>query len=150
MERAKKPLPPTYFLIYLGAAIALHFLFPVARIVQAPYTFLGLLLIVSGVVLNVWADSLFKREKTTVKPFEKPSTLVTEGPFRFSRHPMYLGFVSILLGLAVFLGSLVPFLTPVAMILTLETMFIPYEESEMEATFGEAYRHYKKRVRRWL
>ena len=128
----------------------LHFLLPIAEIIQAPYTYLGIPLIVFGIVLNIWADSLFKTNKTTVKPFEGSCVLISEGPFRFSRHPMYLGFVSILLGLAILLGSLVAFLTPIAMFLTLETMFIPHEERNLGEVFGEKYEGYRKRVRRWL
>jgi protein-S-isoprenylcysteine O-methyltransferase Ste14 len=147
---AKKPLPPAYLFICLVATLTLHFLFPIVKIIRGPYVLLGIPLIIFGVVLNIWADGLFKRENTTVKPFETPSALITEGPFRLSRHPMYLGFVSILLGVAVMLGSLVAFLGPIALFITLEALFIPHEERSLEGTFRGEYVEYKRHVRQWL
>ncbi len=145
-----KILPPTYFLTYIIAAIVLDFLLPYFKIIPIPYNFLGLPLIFVGMALAIWADRLFKKRKTTVKPFEKPSLFITEGPFRFSRHPMYLGFVLTLFGLAFGLGNIVAFLAPVAMFITFELLFIPQEEKSMEKTFGQEYLEYKKRVRQWL
>ena len=98
----------------------------------------------------VWADGLFKKVSTEVKSFDKPTILVTEGPFRISRHPMYLGFVALLLGVAIMLGSLAAFIAPIAMFITLATIFIPFEESMCEETFGQEYLDYKTRVRCWL
>ena len=150
MKKTKKILPPTYFLIYLIAAFLLNFLFPGLKIIPRPYNFLGIPLVILGIILTVWADQLFKKRKTTVKPFEKPSLFITEGPFRFSRHPMYLGFVMTLFGLAFGLGNVIAFLAPVAMFITFELLFIPQEEKSMEETFGQEYLEYKKRVRQWL
>ena len=103
-----------------------------------------------GIWLNIWADGLFKRKNTTVKPYEKSSFLVLEGSFRFSRHPMYLGMVIGLLGVAVLLGSLIVFLALIAFLLTMHIIFIPFEEKALEETFGQEYLDYKKRVRCWL
>ena len=63
---------------------------------------------------------------------------------------MYLGFVSILLGAAIFLGSLTVFIMPVVIFFILEKKFIPNEEKILEENFGEEYHNYKKQVRRWL
>ena len=96
--------PPTYFAALLILSGASHFAYPVQQVVEPPYAYLGLLLIAFGAILNLWADSLFKNSKTTVKPQKMPSKLVVSGPFRIRRHPMYLGMAAILLGEAVFLG----------------------------------------------
>ena len=69
---------------------------------MAPFT--------AGIVLNIVADRAFKQRKTTVKPFQESASLVTSGVYRLSRHPMYLGFVLILLSMAIFAGSLTPML----------------------------------------
>ena len=143
-------LPPTYCLIYVTAAIVLHVLFPIKNIVPTPYNFVGLMPLLLGILINIWADSLFKKAGTEVKSFDKPSVLVMTGPFRISRHPMYLGFVLLLLGVALALGSLISFYAPLVMALTLETLFIPYEERMCEREFGQQYLDYKKRVRRWF
>ena len=142
--------PPTYFFIFLLLTIGLHFILPLMQLIYAPYRFIGILLLGIGIWLNLWADGLFKKKNTTVKPFEKSSALILEGPFRFSRHPMYLGMVIALLGVAIILGSLITFLAPIAFFLTMYMVFIRYEEKAMEQTFSQGYLDYKKRVRCWL
>ena len=103
-----------------------------------------------GVVLNIWTDAIFKKRDTTVKPHEIPTALEISGPFQMSRHPMYLGMVAILLGVAVLLGSLVTLFFPVIFIVLMEMFFIPLEEQNLEKTFGKKYLDYKKKVRRWI
>ncbi|MCK4673135.1 DUF1295 domain-containing protein, partial [candidate division WOR-3 bacterium] len=120
----RKLEPPTYFLIYLLLTIGLHFILSVMQLIYAPYRFIGILLLGIGIWLNMWADGLFKKKNTTVKPFEKSSALILEGPFRFSRHPMYLGMVIALLGVAIILGSLITFLVPIAFFITMQIVFI--------------------------
>ncbi|MCK4233582.1 isoprenylcysteine carboxylmethyltransferase family protein [candidate division WOR-3 bacterium] len=136
--------PPTYFLIFLLLAILLHFVLPIIRVINSPYKYIGIALLVFGIWLNLWADGLFKRKNTTVKPFEKSSALILEGPFRFSRHPMYLGMVVGLLGVAIILGSLIAFLVPIAFLITMHIVFIRHEEKALEQTFGQEYLDYKK------
>ena len=145
-----KILPPRYFMVFLFLSIALHFIFPVRRIIYSPYTYLGILPIIFGIFLNLWADQLFKRKGTTVKPFEEPVSLETSGPFRISRHPMYLGMALILLGTSVMSGALITFLFPVAFVIIMEIDFIPTEEKNLGKVFGKKYLVYRKKVRRWI
>ena len=147
MIRKNSLLPPSYLFIYIILAVILHLLFPIKNIVGT-YRVLGIIPITFGLAINIWADNLFKKKKTTVKPNKIPTYLITEGPFSFSRNPMYLGFVSLLLGVATVLGSLSSFIAPILMFLTLEKKFIPLEEKQMEKYFGKKYRQYKSRVRR--
>jgi protein-S-isoprenylcysteine O-methyltransferase Ste14 len=144
------PEPPTYFWAGLLPAIGLHFVAPVVQLIHTPYRYAAALLLGVGLWLNVWADGLFKREKTTVKPSEKSTHMIVGGPFRISRHPMYLGMVLALLGVAIMLGSLIAFLPALVFFLIMRIAFIPYEERDMEDTFGAQYREYKARVRRWV
>ena len=103
-----------------------------------------------GFILNIWADNLFKKWETTVKPFQKSSKLVTKGPFSISRHPMYLGMVLGLLGLNILLGSISPFIVVFLFAAALERQFIRFEEKSMMEAFGEEYSLYKSNVRRWI
>lgn len=83
----------------------------------------------------MWADSLFRKKKTTVKPHEKPSVLVTFGPLRVSRNPMYLGMVAILFGASACVGSLSAFVSSLLFFLVAQYRFIPLEEGVMESAF---------------
>jgi len=146
----KRTLPPTYFIILLILSILLHFIFPIKKIIFPPFIYFGWVFIIFGAILNLWTDSLFKKKKTTVKPFENPTELIITGPFKISRHPMYLGMVAVLLGVAILHGTLITLIFPVIFIVLLEKLFIPYEESNLKEAFGENYTKYKDRVKRWL
>jgi len=139
-----------YFLILLVLAVLLNFLFPVPVFLSPPSTYSGFLIIGAGLVLILWSRSLFLKNSTTLQPSEDPTSLVTSGPFRISRNPVYLGMAAILLGAAVFLGTLVTLAFPVIFIALIEFFIIPGEERNLEKIFGERYRAYKKSVRRWL
>ncbi len=140
-------LPPVFFEIALILLVAFHFAVPSARIVHFPYRWGGVVCIVLGITINLWADRLFKKEQTTVKPNERPAVLVTSGPFRFSRHPMYWGMTLILLGAAVLSGSLCSFLFPILFMIVMLKAFIPLEEKNLEDAFGQEYVNYRNRVR---
>ena len=145
-----KIMPPTYMLILLLLSVGFHFVFPIKKIFHAPFIYFGIVFIMSGSIINIWADDLFKKSKTTVRPFDLPLSLEVRGPFRISRHPMYLGMCAILLGEAIILGSIITFLFPIIFIILMEIVFVPFEEKNLEIVFGEKYFDYKKKVRRWI
>lgn len=150
-DKKRRPvLPPVYFLGAILLMILIHFLAPRLRVIAAPLNLIGLASIVCGLFLGVTGNSMFKRHGTTIKPFEESSTLVTTGVFRFSRNPMYLGIVLILIGLGVVLGTAAPFIVLPVFVWLIVTRFIIKEEAMLEAQFGDAYRDYKRHVRRWL
>jgi protein-S-isoprenylcysteine O-methyltransferase Ste14 len=130
--------------------LALHWLLPVAQVVAWPYRLAGAAPVALGLGLNLWADRLFKRAGTTVKPFETSRRLVTGGPYRFSRHPMYVGMTAVLAGVAVGLGSVSPAVVAVAFAVVVDRAFITAEERAMVEAFGNEYEAYRRRVRRWL
>ena len=139
-----------YFIILLVLSVLLNFIFPVPAFLSPPATYSGFLIIGFGFVLALWSRSLFLKNATTLQPSEEPTLLVTSGPFRLSRNPIYLGMASILLGVAVVLGTLVALAFPVIFVTLIEFFIIPGEERKLEKIFGEPYREYKKSVRRWI
>ena len=139
-----------YFIILLVLSVLLNFIFPVTAFLSPPATYSGFLIIGFGLVLAFWSRSLFLKNATTLQPSEEPTSLVTSGPFRISRNPIYLGMASILLGVAVLLGTLVTLAFPVIFVALIEFFIIPSEERKMEKIFGEPYREYRKSVRRWI
>jgi len=146
----KKIMPTSYLLAALLLIILLHCVVPIGTIVAAPWSLLGLLPLTLGVALNLIADRAFKQHDTTVKPFDESNLLITDGVFRISRHPMYLGFVLVLLGVALLLGSISPYVVMIAFALLMDLGFIRMEESMLEAQFPQAWREYKSQVRRWI
>ena len=146
----KRILPPTYLLIALVVMLALHFLLPLAQIIPAPWTLAGLAPLALGIVVNVIADGLFHKADTSVKPGDEPKVLVTQGPFRYSRNPMYLGFVLVLAGIGILLGSLTPLVVIPIFALLIDRQFIQLEEQMLRATFGRTWQDYACRTRRWL
>lgn len=146
----KRLMPDDYFIISLALEILSHFVFPVTKIIPVPYSLAGIVLIVSGILLTVWTNYSLLKRRTAVRPYEAPSFLVTSGPFRLSRNPLYLGMTVSLFGVAVFLGSLTPFFFPVIFTILVEKFFIRAEEENLVKKFGSKYIDYKKRVRRWI
>ena len=146
----KPVLPPTYLLLAIVMMLALHFLFPMAIAFKMPWNIVGIVPLAIGVSLNLVADKEFKKHQTTVKPFEESTALITTGVYRLSRNPMYLGFVLILSGVALFLGSLTPFAVVAFFPGLMEVIFIRPEEAMLEQQFGETWLAYKQQVRRWI
>lgn len=143
-------LPPVLFLICLLLALGLHLWWPVGRWLPAPYNLAGLLLVPVGLWLLISGSGRFGKARTNIHTFRDPDVLVTDGPFRISRNPMYLGFAAVLLGSALALGTVTPLIACALFLLAADRWYIPFEERACEARFGEAYRSYRARTRRWL
>jgi len=143
-------LPPFWLALHLLGMIAVHFVLPLERWIEAPWNLVGVPLLLAGIGLALWCDRLFRKHKTTIKPFQESSALLTQGPYRLSRNPIYLGMVLILIGTDTLLGTLGPaFLIPV-FALRIDRGFIRREEAMLEQRFGSAYLDYARRVRRWI
>ena len=146
----RRVLPPVFFLIAVVLMVGLNMLAPGAEWIPAPWNYLGALLIMTGGLLGGISANLFTKYGTTIKPFEESSYLMVEGPYRFTRNPIYVGGVVILLGIAVLLSSVTPFLVIPVFVWLIRTRFIAVEERMLEERFGEEYLKYKAWVRRWI
>lgn len=106
---------------------------------------IGMLLCVSGILA-------FIKQKTTTNPLkpETASSLVSQGVYRFSRNPMYLGLALLLIAFAVFLSSFTAFVGVAGFIVYMNEFQIKPEEKAIEGLFGEEYVQYKAKVRRWI
>jgi len=110
----------------------------------------GCLLIAAGFLLRTWATYYFYQRRMKVISLVPQGTLLTSGPYRYSRNPLYLGGnVSIFFGAGLVLGS------PMALVITalhlpLVDLFIRREEKQLERMFGAEWLHYRRSVRRWL
>jgi protein-S-isoprenylcysteine O-methyltransferase Ste14 len=142
--------PPAYFLMAVVVMILLNSFFPLAHWLEFPWKYFGIVLIILGFILTVRSFILFRRLGTQSHPGVKATVFVNKGPYRYTRNPMYLGLVIMLLALAILLGSISPLLVIPIMIWILHVKFILREEKWMESWFGESYLEYKKKTRRWL
>jgi protein-S-isoprenylcysteine O-methyltransferase Ste14 len=149
-EESRTVVPPLYFLVALLVMGFFHAVVPGAYIIQAPYRYGGVVLMVLSIGLILWAAALFRRAGTNIRPYLPSTALVVSGPYRYTRNPMYLGMAGTLLGVAVFLGSITPFVVIFAFMGLIKERFILPEEAKLEAAFGNDYLQYKERVRRWL
>jgi len=130
--------------------LAAHFLIPTADVISSPYTYLGIPVMLAGLLVSSSASRAFRAAGTSVQLRGETSRLVTDGVFRYSRNPMYLGMLIWLLGLAILLGTLTPFLFPLLVFLLLNTMVVPMEERSLRQRHPTEYAAYERRVRRWL
>jgi protein-S-isoprenylcysteine O-methyltransferase Ste14 len=143
--------PPLVFLGFLLAGVALQFALPVAahagRMMRAAA---GVVLVGSGLGLIVWANQGFRRIGRRPEPWIPSSSLILEGPYRFSRNPMYVGMTAAHLGIGAALdnGWVVFFAAPA--LLVVHFIAVRPEERYLAETFGDGFATLKKRVRRYL
>jgi protein-S-isoprenylcysteine O-methyltransferase Ste14 len=128
-----------------SAAPAFDFIVPANSVFSASLALMGALTCLAGVVS-------FRRAKTTVNPMkpDSTSTLVVSGTYRYTRNPMYAGFLLILLGWAAFLSNVLALIVLPAFVLYMNRFQILPEERALAALFGDDYTEYLARVRRWL
>lgn len=142
--------PPVWLLLGLVAIFALNEMYPVARFTGLAAQVAGGVVIVLGLLLLVTANGLFVRAGTDVIPFRKVSSLVTGGVYRYTRNPMYLGMVTVLLGCALTVGAASALAVPPLFAIIVEARFIRGEEQMLRDLFPQEYPAYCRRVRRWL
>ena len=139
------PLPEPY-LVALATGAVLHLAapwpLPLPSVVALPA---GLLLLVVGLAVIAWAVRAAREVDVA-----RPSTLITHGPYARSRNPMYLGWTALALGIALLVGSVWMVLAVAGAWIYLHAVTIPAEEASLRGAFGDAYRAYSQRVRRWL
>jgi len=141
---------PLFFMFVLLAVMVALAMLPMTRVLYPPVTWLGTLPLVTGVWVISISAGLFRRRETTLNPFGESTALVQDGLYRYSRNPMYLGMLLILAGAAVWLGHVLPFAALPVFVAVVSRQNIRHEERALEAQFGDAYRTYRQRVRRWL
>ena len=148
------PPPPLYVATFvaalqLGRVVAPHHLVPAAWAGAAEGT--GCVIAELGMVLVLSAALLFLRHRTTIVPHARNAReLVVQGPFLVTRNPMYVGLTIAYVGAALIVNAAWPLVALALPLWVMRARVIPYEEATMARNFGEAYRQYQARVRRWL
>jgi len=142
--------PPVLLIIHLGAAFLLNWLLPLPIAFPNILVSVGYLLILVGIGLATGAAGRFMKEQTTLDPHGSVTEIVTSGPYRFSRNPIYLGFVCLLIGFPFIFRSYSGLILSPVLMVSLHQLVIKHEEAYLEKKFGDIYTSYKSRVRRWL
>lgn len=144
--------PPLVFLSLTVAGVVLDLF---ARFATIPLPLgarvaCGATLALAGVALVAWAVGLFRRSGQDPAPWKPSPSLVLEGPYRFTRNPMYVAMTTIQLGIGLAAGSPAAMLLASVSLLVVHFTAVRPEESYLEERFGEDYRRYKASVRRYL
>ncbi len=140
--------PPLLFALGLGLGWLINRWIPLP-LLPLP-SLLGWTLIAAGVLLALWAVSLFFRLQTHLIPNRPATTLVVAGPYRFTRNPMYVSLTAVYLGVSVLMESVWALALLPLVLVTIYRKVIAPEEAYLDRRFGAEYGEYKKRVRRWL
>jgi len=146
-------ISPLYFFEMDIELLILVFTFPV-DLIPLPFNLIGIALMPIGLLLIAWANyTLLHIGKIGLRarePMQTPSNLVVAGPYRYSRNPLYLGALIALFGLVIVWSSLVVFLGVIFIYIVFRYVFVGREEVILEDAFGDEYRDFKRRVRRWV
>ena len=149
LTREKGPMPPVIILIAILFQIALHKLLPIMIIFEKMY-WIGIVMGFLGFFISTGSILLFRINKTTMIPFQDSSFLITNGIYKCTRNPMYLGMLFVQFGIAIYFGSISPFIIPFLFIPIMNSRIIQHEEVILEKQFGESYMIFKNSVRRWI
>lgn len=117
---------------------------------SAIVTWIGRAWIVAGLFLMVWSFLMFQRHKTSVIPKRTPKTILKDGPYRFSRNPIYVADTMILLGFVLIEGSVLSLTLIPLFMRVIRKRFIDGEEAHILAGFGAEFEEYRRQTRRWL
>ena len=139
--------PPVILLASIVLQIILLFSFPISVDLSS---LLGLILILSGISLVFVSFRFMRKMKTTFIPDGTPEVLISSGPFKFSRNPIYLGMLTILVGVAFLMSSLSAIIIAFMFGIIINFTWIAHEEKKLHELFSEDWENYSSKVRRWI
>jgi protein-S-isoprenylcysteine O-methyltransferase Ste14 len=143
--------PPIAWGLAVIAGLALDWFVPLPfRPAGAPAGWLGAMVFALALALFAWAIVAISRAGSNVPTNRPTTTIVESGPYRFTRNPIYTGMFLGLIGLAIAFDTLWLFMTLVPFALVIRYGVVAREEAYLERRFGDAYRGYRSRVRRWV
>lgn len=141
--------PPLIYAIPLVAGLLLNHWHPVRVLPVGAAAPVGIACVLLGLV-GLPAILAFRRAQTSPMPWRPTTALVTTGPYRFTRNPMYVSFTLFYAGVGFWANALWPFVLFPVVIVVMQIGVIAREEAYLERVFGEEYRAYRRRVRRWF
>ena len=143
-------LPPLIYATAFVLGLLLHLAFPMHFLPSALVRWLGSFCMLIAGLIVVAALRALRRAQTTFDVAKPTTALVTEGPFRYSRNPMYVSLTLLYFGVTCLMNALWILLLVVPLLVVIQRGVIAREEAYLARKFGEAYLSYKRRVRRWI
>lgn len=143
-------LPPRVMLALLTVSVIVGLAVPVAGPLPWPVRVAGALIAIPSLLVSARSAGRFREVGTNILPYRDPDILVAGGDFRWTRNPMYVGFLGVLVGVAFAVGSLSGWIGAVVYFLYSQLWIIPFEGERMAAQFGDAFAEYRRRVPRWI
>ncbi len=142
--------PPLIYLAFLVVGLAVGYFYPIGLFEGGWRYGVGAVLAVFAVGLAVWALPQFRRAGTHVDPYKPDTAIITTGPYRFTRNPLYIGLALLYAGIAIAAASAWALVLLIPALAVIRWGVIRREEAYLETKFGDDYRRYKAGVRRWL
>jgi protein-S-isoprenylcysteine O-methyltransferase Ste14 len=142
--------PPLIFLAGLAVGFGLQALLPDTSLPGAVRWVLGGVLLIAGFALLFSFERAFHRKATAANPWRPTTAIATDGPYRFTRNPAYVGMALVYTGIALLAGALWVLLPLPLVLLIIDRGVIAREERYLERKFGQEYLDYKRSVRRWV
>lgn len=142
--------PPLMVLTGIIIQLIIAYFAPVEPLMAPVFQYVGVAMMFICFVGVVLMARKFSRTETTILPDGKPQVLMEDGLFAYSRNPIYVAMALVLLGSGLASGQIWSLLVVPIFVLLVQQMWIVREEENLEAAFGQIYRNYKMRVRRWL
>lgn len=143
-------IPPVLFLLLLLPLMVLWTFHPETLVMRKDASMPWDVVLPIGIAILIWARVHFKNREAEIHTFKQPRALIIDGPFRFSRNPMYLGFTLVLLAGAFFVNTWCALLVPLVFLFASALWYIPHEERTLRKTFGSAFDDYAWQTRRWI
>lgn len=141
-------IAPVFLLLSITGIVVFYFALPAFNLVPFPFNLIGVLIAFGGFTIMGKSYNIF--EKKNLSPAtDNPSLLVTEGIYRQTRNPMYLGMFILLFGLGLTFRNIVSMAMAFVFLLLVNSIIIPREERDLKAFFGERFDSYRKKVSRW-
>jgi protein-S-isoprenylcysteine O-methyltransferase Ste14 len=143
--------PPLAWGLAVIAGFALNWLVPLPFLpANLPAIWVGVIVFVAALALAAWAIATMTKAGSNVPTNRPTTTIVENGPYRFTRNPIYLGMFLGLIGLGIAFNDLWLLVMLVPFALVIRYGVVAREEAYLERKFGDVYRGYRARVRRWL
>lgn len=153
MKQLELLIPPPLIMLLVGLIMwVLSKMFPALTVIWLQSTVAAAATALLGIVISLAGIVTFKQAHTTIDPKQpaQTSTLISSGVYRYSRNPMYLGVLLVLLGWAIYLGNLLSILGALIFVAYITRFQIIPEERLLREKFGDEFQFYKNKVRRWL